>query len=68
MNKKIIPIIATVIIVGVVIALIGASGIATNNKNMPVNEIETEQTPIKESTQGKNYTISLHDGITATSP
>jgi hypothetical protein len=68
LNKKIIGVIA-IIIIGIIITLIVTSGITSNNKNIPINAIDTKQTSIEESTppQGKNYTISLQDGINTSS-
>lgn len=69
MSKNLIGIVIGVIILGIAIVLI-ATGIASNNENMPVNEIETnEQNSTKELvSEGKKFTVSLQDGITASSP
>ena len=57
-----------VIIIGIAIIFI-ATGIASNNQNIPVNEIETnEQNSTEELSEGKKFTVSLQDGITASSP
>lgn len=57
-----------VIVIGIAIIFI-ATGIASNNENIPVNEIETnEQNSTEESVpEGKEFTVSLQDGITASS-
>jgi hypothetical protein len=69
LNKNIIGIVIGVIILGIAIVLI-TTGIASNNENMPVNEIETnEQNSTEElASEGKKFTVSLQDGITASSP
>ena len=68
MNKKLVGIVIGVIIIGIAIIFI-ATGIASNNENMPVNEIETnEQNSTEELSEGKKFTVSLQDGITASSP
>lgn len=69
MNKKLVGIVIGVIIIGIAIIFI-ATGIASNNENMPVNEIETnEQNSTEElAPEGKKFTVSLQDGITASSP
>ena len=41
----------------------------TSSENVPVNEIDANnQTSSELASEGKKITISLHDGITATSP
>ena len=68
MNKKLVGIVIGVIIIGIAIIFI-ATGIASNNQNIPVNEIETnEQNSTEELSEGKKFTVSLQDGITASSP
>jgi len=68
LNKKLVGIVIGVIIIGIAIIFI-ATGIASNNQNIPVNEIETnEQNSTEELSEGKKFTVSLQDGITASSP
>ena len=67
MNKNLIGVIIGVIIIGVATMFL-VSGM-TSSENVPVNEIDANnQTSSELASEGKKITISLHDGITATSP